>query len=175
MSLSSLSSVGRCFRLQIGALIVVLLLLVLGSPCPILAGSGKTPAVDHPIVTGHVYTKHLRCVNCGMKLNMWARTRHSFTLASGEYQVCSLHCVAEMARLKQQTPQHVQVALYLEPEAMIAAEQAAYVVGSTAPGTMTAVSEAAFASKEAAQAFVAEYGGKVMTFAEALAKASKEL
>ncbi len=163
------------FRAQVQALIGGLILLALVAPSPSLAGSAKTPNVAHPIVTAHVYTKHLRCVNCGMKLNMWARTRHEFTLSSGEYQVCSIHCVAEMARQKQETPQNVKVAVYLEPETMIAAEQASYVVGSTALGTMSAVSIIAFASGEAAQSFAAEYGGKIMSFTEALAKASAEL
>jgi nitrous oxide reductase accessory protein NosL len=154
---------------------VLVLLLVLLAPSPTPAGSLKTPKVDHPIVAAHVYTKHLRCDNCGMKLNMWARTRHAFTISAGAHQVCSIHCVAEMARQKRETPQNVKVALYLEPETMVAAEQAAYVVGSTAAGTMTAVSEIAFASKEAAQNFASEYGGTVMSFTEALAKADAEL
>jgi len=175
MPLCLWSAVVRRYRGQIMSGLVGLLMLALIAPIPTPARAGKRPNVDHPMVSAHVYTTHLRCDNCGMKLNMWARTRYAFTLASQEYQVCSIHCVAEMARQKKDTPQNVKVALYLEPETMVSADQAAFVVGSTAPGTMTAVSKIAFAAKEAAQAFAAEYGGTVMSFAEALAKAAAEL
>lgn len=161
-------------RLAVRLLGLALLLLV-APPAPTPAASGKIPELDHPIVTPHLYTKHKRCLNCGMKLNMWARTRHSFTLTTGEYQVCSIHCVAEISLQNKEVPKNVMVALYLEPETMLPAEEASYVVGSTARGTMTAVSKIAFASPQAAQSFAAEYGGAVMSFAEALAKARAEL
>ncbi|MBU0673078.1 MAG: nitrous oxide reductase accessory protein NosL [Proteobacteria bacterium] len=153
----------------------ILFLLVLLAPCSTPAGTAKVPQVDHPIVKPHVYSKHGRCVNCGMKLNMWARTRHSFTLTDGEYHVCSIHCVADLTLQKQQPPKDVQVALYLEPETMIKADQAWYLVNSSATGTMSAVSKIAFASEEAARAFAANYGGTIMSFTEALNKANEEL
>jgi nitrous oxide reductase accessory protein NosL len=162
------------FRNLPGVILVVLILVAIINPGPTPAITGDKPDVAHPIVTAHLYTKHSRCVNCGMKLNMWARTRHSFTLSDGQKHVCSIHCVAEIIRQKKETPQNVEVALYLEPETMIAAEDASYVVGSTAAGTMSDVSKIAFASQEDAYIFIAKYGGMVMTFSETLTKASEE-
>ncbi|MBU0485419.1 MAG: nitrous oxide reductase accessory protein NosL [Proteobacteria bacterium] len=156
-------------------LALLLLLSVVWPASVVFSGSGKVPDVAHPIVTPHVYTKHGRCENCGMKLNMWARTRYSFDLLSREHHVCSIQCVAVVARQSQEAPQNVKVAVYLEPETMIAADQAFYLVGSTARGTMSAVSKIAFASKEKAENFGAEYGGTVMTFTQVLAKVEAEL
>lgn len=158
-----------------GIWLAVLLLLSRFTSSPALAGAGKIPNVEHPLLSGQVYTKHLRCDNCGMKLNMWARTRYAFSFASEEHEVCSIHCVAEMARQKKEAPQKVKVALYLEPATMVEASQAVFVVGSRAAGTMSAVSKIAFAAQEAADKFAGEYGGAVMSFAEALAKANEEL
>lgn len=168
-------SVVRRISKRVGICFAILLLLALVVPCQAPAGSGKTPHLAHPLVTPHSYTKHGRCVNCGMKLNMWARTRHSFTLSGTEYHVCSIHCVAEVTRQTQARPTDVMVAVYLEPETMIAADRAFYLVGSTARGTMSAVAKIAFATAEAARAFGAKYGGTVMNFAQALALAEKEL
>lgn len=161
--------------LQLCACLAGLLLTLLSTSGITLAASAKAPPVAHPIVAPHLFTKHLRCPNCGMKLNMWARTRHTFSLSSEEQEVCSLHCVAEMARQSRETPREVMVALYLEPETIIAATQAFYVVGSRAAGTMSAISKIAFAKREAALNFTADYGGQVMSFAEALTEASEEL
>lgn len=168
-------SVAHRFRARVVIWFMAPLLLALVAPCRAPAGPGKTPNVAHPIVTPRIYTEHGRCVNCGMKLNMWARTRHFFTGSGGEYHVCSIHCVAEIARQNHEMVTEVKVAVYLEPETMIAADRAFYLVGSTANGTMSAVSKIAFASLAAAQAFGAEYGGTVLNFAHVLALAEKEL
>ncbi|MHB8810810.1 MAG: nitrous oxide reductase accessory protein NosL, partial [Desulfobulbaceae bacterium] len=61
------------------------------------------------------------------------------------------------------------------PEKMVPAAQAFYVVGSTAPGTMTAVSKLAFADRAAAEKFAGEYGGKVTDFTAAYQQAVAEL
>ncbi|MBU0481563.1 MAG: nitrous oxide reductase accessory protein NosL [Proteobacteria bacterium] len=155
--------------------IITLIVLFLAVPILLRAGSAPRPEIDHPVVKPHVYTRHLRCVNCGMKLNMWARTRHSFTLSSGEYHTCSIHCVADLARQHKESAKNVKVALYLEPETMLEADQAFYLVGSTAVGTMTAVSKIAFRTEKSATDFANKYGGSVMNFAEVLARASEEL
>jgi hypothetical protein len=50
----------------------------------------------------------------------------------------------------------------------IPVEKAWYVVGSSKPGTMSKVSKYAFGTKEAAEKFAKEYGGKVMRYADVL-------
>jgi len=60
------------------------------------------------------------------------------------------------------------VALYKTPEKMISADQAYFVIGSKAKGTMTMVSKPAFKSEDEARSFSEACGGKVVRFPEAL-------
>jgi copper chaperone NosL len=70
---------------------------------------------------------------------------------------------------------NVTVASYLHPETMIPSSDAAYVVGSTAAGTMTMVSKVAFASADEAKRFAAVNGGEVLDYQATLARASAEV
>jgi copper chaperone NosL len=115
------------------------------------------------------------CPNCGMVLKEWAHTNHEFTNSEGSFRTCSIHCVADMSLKSGTQPKDVQVALHLQPEKMIPAATAVYVIGSKDPGTMTQVSKLAFESKEAAEKFMLEKEGKAGSFADALAMATQEL
>jgi copper chaperone NosL len=148
---------------------------VASSSLPFVAWAGEHPDIAHPMHKPGHYTDKGRCPNCGMNLNMWARTRHEFKNSEGEHSTCSIRCLADMSANADEKPAEVKVAVYLQPEQMVAAEQASYVVGSTAAGTMTMKSKIAFASKEAADEFAASHGGKVVDFNGALAAATKEL
>ncbi|MFY9942063.1 MAG: nitrous oxide reductase accessory protein NosL [Desulfobacterales bacterium] len=116
-----------------------------------------------------------RCPNCGMQRSMWARTWISFESSSGPQAVCSLHCLADLAVKSGEPPRQVRVALYLDPQTMVPAEEATFVIGSRAKGTMTAESKPAFESAEAARAFAADCGGRSVNFAAALAAAQAGL
>lgn len=122
--------------------------------------------VEHPLMPPNTKFKGM-CHNCGMMRPMWARTWHSYELSGQQLEVCSLHCLAESSINSGTTPQNLQVALYLEPEKSLPVERVFYVVGSKAPGTMTMQSKLAFVSKEKAEAFAKECGGKVVPFNEA--------
>lgn len=135
----------------------------------------KAPPVEHPMMKPAQYTDKGKCPNCGMMLNMWARTRYHFLLDGKEEETCSIHCLAERAEREGAEPTDVKVALYLEPEKMISADQAFYVVGSTAPDTMTMVSKLAFADKAAAEKFAGEYGGVVTGYPLAYKQAVGQL
>ena len=115
------------------------------------------------------------CHNCGMMRSMWARTWHSYELDGQEFEVCSMHCLAEATINSSATPQNVQVALYLEPEKSIPADQAFYVVGSKARGTMSMNSKLAFATQQEAETFAAECGGAVVSFSGAYQAAAKTI
>ncbi len=145
------------------------------SSLPLVAWAGDVPAVEHPMLTPGNYTNKGRCPNCGMNLNMWARTRHEFENSEGEFATCSIRCLADMSVNTDENPAKVQVAVYLQPEKMVDAAQASYLIGSTASGTMTMKSKIAFASKEAAEEFSSTHGGKVVDFNGALTAATKEL
>ena len=138
-----------------------------------LAGA-QTSGIMHPIKNPPQYTQG-SCPNCGMMLNMWARTRHAFELSEGHFETCSIHCMADMAKKAGEQPQHVKTALYLTPEKLVPAEQATYVVGSSVKGTMTMVSKIAFGSPNEAAQFAAEHGGEVLDFSATYAKAGNEL
>jgi nitrous oxide reductase accessory protein NosL len=115
------------------------------------------------------------CPNCGMVLKEWAHTNHEFSNPEGSFRTCSIHCVADMSVKSGTQPKDVRAALHLQPEKMIPAATAVYVIGSKDPGTMTQVSKLAFESKEAAEKFMGEKGGKAGGFNDALAAATEEL
>ena len=116
-----------------------------------------------------------KCPNCGMMRSMWARTWKTFQLGSDRRDACSFHCLADMAVKSGQALPEVRTALYLQPRAMITASDAWYVVGSSAKGTMTMVSKAAFNGRSVAAEFARKCGGDVMGFAAVFQMARKSL
>jgi copper chaperone NosL len=149
-----------CFLAYAG--LIALLILV--------AGSATAQTHQHAEAS-----KLTTCPNCGMVLKEWAHTNHEFTNPEGSFRTCSIHCVTDMSQKSVTQAKEVRVALHLQPEKMIPAETAVYVIGSKDPGTMTQVSKLAFESKDAAEKFMAEKGGKPGSFADALAVATQEL
>lgn len=127
--------------------------------------------VEHPFMPPRPEYKEV-CHNCGMKRSMWARTWHSYSGTEGDLEVCSIHCLAEAANNSGTVPGNVRVALYLDPETTIPVEQAWYVVGSRARGTMAMKSKLAFPSEEEGAAFAGECGGSLTDFAGAYAAAA---
>jgi nitrous oxide reductase accessory protein NosL len=140
-----------------------------------MAWAGDVTGVQHPMMNPQKYTDKGCCPNCGMNLNMWARTRHEFTNSEGEFATCSIRCLADISVNSNEKPTQVKVALYLNPEKMISADQAFYLIGSSAKGTMTVTSKVAFESKGAIEEFAAKAGGQMVGFNGALALATKEL
>ncbi len=140
------------------------------------AAAKQVPDIEHPIKNPKMYSKIMRCPNCGMMINMWARTRHSFHHPEeGAMTTCSIRCLADKTINSGAESTDIQVAMYIDPEKMLPVEKVAYVIGSTAPGTMTMKSKIAFADKTAAEKFAASYGGEVVGFEEALTAAEMEL
>jgi nitrous oxide reductase accessory protein NosL len=138
------------------------------------ANSAERFSIEHPFRNPEKYTDHERCDNCGMDRNKWARTRHEFKTTKGTFYTCAIACVAVMGLKIKEEALDVKVAEYLSPMKMLDADKAFYVMGSTAPGTMTSVSKIAFSNKKEAVAFSAKYGGQVVRFQDALAAARKE-
>ncbi len=126
--------------------------------------------IPHPISPPDPRFKG-QCPNCGMVRSMWARTWVTFENAEGKSEACSLHCLADVARKSGESPQHVQVALYLRPKALHPAGHATFVVGSSARGTMTLQSKIAFPHQNAAGRFIKSCGGKMASFKDAFALA----
>jgi len=135
----------------------------------------QVPDIEHPIKNPKMYSETMICPNCGMMINMWARTRHAFHHPEGDFTTCSIHCLADKIESSGTEASNVQVALYTDPAKMIPADEASYVIGSTAPGTMTMKSKIAFADRASAEEFASSYGGQVVDFQVALAEAKMEL
>lgn len=139
------------------------------------AGGAEQAVFEHPFRNPGKFTDHERCFNCGMNRNAFARTRCEFTTSKGTLYTCSIYCVVVMGMKLKETPRNVRVADYLHPDKMLEAEQTFFVVGSTARGTMSAVSKIAFEERPAAVAFSARYGGRVAGFKDALDAARSEV
>jgi nitrous oxide reductase accessory protein NosL len=136
-----------------------------------ISGLAADPcAVQHPLMPPQAELAG-QCPHCGMVRPMWARTWITFENSEGKSQVCSFHCLADIALKSGEAPQNVQVANYLAPEKMIPAQEAFFVVGSKAKGTMTMKSKIAFPSKEEADKFAASCQGEVVAFQQALTMA----
>ncbi|MGD9250163.1 MAG: nitrous oxide reductase accessory protein NosL [Desulfobacterales bacterium] len=142
-------------------------------PLPLVAD--ETPCqLPHPLAPPNPRYEG-QCPNCGMTRAMWARTWMTFENAEGAFEVCSFHCLADVARKSGETPQRVQVALYTRPETLNAVETASFVVGSRARGTMTMQSKIAFANREAAERCIRSCGGRLASFDETMALARQDL
>lgn len=143
-------------------------------PSPNKIHAGKF-SVEHPIKNPPEYTDKKRCDNCGMDRNMWARTRHEFRSVKGKFHTCSIHCLVVLTMKLQIKAEKIMVAEYFHPENMIDGDNAVYVIGSAAPGTMTGNSKIAFAGRIEAETFAEEFGGRVAYISDALSEAKADL
>ncbi len=112
------------------------------------------------------------CPKCGMTLPMFYRTNHAAKVDGKVEQFCSMHCLVEEMKAGKKI-EDIKVVDNTTLK-FIPAKSAWYVVGSKKPATMSKVSKYAFSTKEAAQKFAKEFGGKVMSFEEALKIAQKD-
>jgi copper chaperone NosL len=89
--------------------------------------------------------------------------------------VCSLRCaVVELDANPKRTVKAI-LAADRNDRTLIDAEKAVWVMGGVKRGVMTDRPKWAFATKAAAESFIAEYGGSIITWSEALAAAREDL
>jgi len=84
-----------------------------------MAAEKKGPGIEHPIKDPKMYSETMRCPNCGMMINTWARTRHSFHHPEGDFTTCSIRCLADKVVSSGADAENVQVAVYIDPDKMI--------------------------------------------------------
>lgn len=120
--------------------------------------------------------QHPSCSYCGMDRDKFSSSRMLVKYSDGsEVGTCSLRCSAvELAVSLGKTPASIWVADYNSRE-LIDADKAFWVVGGKTKGVMTARGKWAFATREAAEAFVKAQGGEMVDFDEALETAYKDL
>jgi len=112
---------------------------------------------------------HPTCGFCGMDRGEYAHSRFVTEYNDGSSNgVCSIHCAAvDLALNIQLVPETFHVADYNTKE-LIDAESATWVVGGSKPGVMTRRAKWAYEKREDAQKFVAENGGEIATFDQAM-------
>jgi nitrous oxide reductase accessory protein NosL len=116
------------------------------------------------------------CKYCGMDRGKFGHSRMLITYDDGSVLgTCSLHCVAtELAAAIDKTPLSIQVADYGTRE-LLDAEGAVWVLGGSKGGVMSSRAKWAFGSKGAAEKFIKENGGTIVTFEEAIKAAYEDM
>lgn len=94
------------------------------------------------------------CEVCGMNLKMQEKSTHQ----AKNKHYCSLHCAFEASNGKLDSI----IGFDNENKKMRALNDLFYVVGSSQKSAMTSESEFGFGSKQAAQKFQKEFGGKII-------------
>ena len=163
---------GRCSRREFIEDIAVLAIASLVFPLKL--GANPEYSEPHPLSPPDPVFQG-RCPNCGMVRSMWARTWKTFALENGHSEACSFHCLVDQAEKSGHTPRDIQTALFLQPRGMVRARAAWYVIGSSAKGTMTKISKAAFARRSAALDFARVCGGDTVDFEAVYQSALKTL
>ena len=108
------------------------------------------------------------CQVCGMWIDQYRHTRHVFTAKDGsQVMFCSLTCAAKYLKNHEPEMQQLQVADYLTAE-LVDTARAVYLVGSDAPPVMCNTSIIAFSSRQQAEKFQQQHGGRLLALGEAL-------
>ncbi|HEY4743871.1 MAG TPA: nitrous oxide reductase accessory protein NosL [Desulfuromonadaceae bacterium] len=118
---------------------------------------------------------HRECHQCGMDRKVYGYSRMLIVYEGGaEVGVCSLHCaVTEMDGHREKKVTTLLVA-DRDSHALIPADTASWVIGGRRRGVMTQRPKWAFATIDAARAFVASNGGAIVRWDEALAAARED-
>lgn len=119
--------------------------------------------------------RHRFCGECGMDRKAYGFSRMLVSYEDGaEVGTCSLHCAAvELGKAPGRKVKSLLVADRDRTE-LVDAEKAIWVLGGRKRGVMTANPKWAFASREGAEAFVREHGGRIVPWPEAMEAARKE-
>lgn len=115
------------------------------------------------------------CPVCGMKIEDFYKTSHaSKTHNHKNRQYCSIRCLVVDMKEYDIKIDDIKV-VDASTQKFIDAKSAFYVVDSDVAGTMSKVSKLAFASRETAEDFNMEHGGKIVDFKSALKMANESL
>ena len=136
------------------------------------------PLTATSFATGHDadIAANKSCTYCGMDREKFAHSRMLIEFEDGSsVATCSLHCAAvDLANNIDKTPKSIKVADYSTKQ-LIDAEKAVWVLGGSKQGVMTKNAKWGFASKDKAEAFIKENGGKIATFDEVIKAAYEDM
>lgn len=113
--------------------------------------------------------KHPACKYCGMDRHKFSHSRMLIEYDDGSVLgTCSVHCAAvDLALNIDKTPTTINVGDYTTKE-LLDAEKAFWVIVPDQPGVMTRRAKWAFADKAAADTFIKENHGTLVTFDEVM-------
>jgi copper chaperone NosL len=116
------------------------------------------------------------CKYCGMDREKFSHSRTLIEYDDGKVEgFCSIHCAAvDLAVSIDRTPRKIMVGDY-KSRALIDAETAAWVIGGSKPGVMSARAKWAFKDTVDAAAYVKEFGGTVANFETAMKAAYEDM
>ncbi len=134
--------------------------------------SGK-PESDLVLLENEL-NKYPRCIICNMDRRQFHFARHLLHYGDGHVEgTCSINCAAEcMMRERRRGFSAIYAPDYGvagEPKPLIEVSTAIYLIGSDLRGVMSPVSKYAFSERAKAEAVIAVAGGRIGTFAEAIA------
>jgi len=120
--------------------------------------------------------KHLSCPLCGMDRAKFSHSRMLIEYEDGtSFGACSLHCAAvELATNIDKTPKMICVGDYYSKQ-LIDAEKAVWVIGGSKSGVMTKRAKWAFEKRADADKFIAENGGAIISFDQAIKAAYEDM
>ena len=146
-------------------------LLVVVILAGILLVAGRTTAFAQDDIA-----EHRSCEYCGMDRKAFGYSRMLIQYEDGTaVGVCSLHCA--VVELNAHADKKVKSLLVADrgSRTLISAEEAFWVMGGKKRGVMTQQPKWAFGSKNGAESFMKAYGGKLVTWEEALAATREEI
>lgn len=120
--------------------------------------------------------KDRSCKYCGMDRTQFAHSRMVVEYEDGtSLGTCSIHCLAiELIVNMDKTPRSMKVGDY-NSKKLIDAEKAFWVIGGKKPGVMTKKAKWAFENKADAEKFIAENGGSLAVFDDAMKAAYEDM
>lgn len=119
--------------------------------------------------------QHRDCKQCGMDRKAYGYSRMLVEYKDGiQVGTCSLHCVVTELNSNINGEKISFKVADRDTRTLIDAEKAFWVIGGRKRGVMTMQAKWAFTTKESAQQFISEFGGKLATWSEALAAAKED-
>jgi len=119
---------------------------------------------------------HRDCAYCGMDRKAYGFSRMLIQYEDGtEVGVCSLHCALIEIDAHQGGRIKALLVADRDTRTLIDVEKVTWVLGGKKGGVMTKRAKWAFASKHAADKFIAANGGKIVSWDETLAAAREDL
>jgi hypothetical protein len=132
--------------------------------------------VEMNVVAQDDIDAHRSCASCGMDRKAYGYSRMLVQYEDGVIVgICSLHCAVVVLDSNHGRAMKSLLVADRDSRILIEVEHAIWVMGGRKRGVMTQQPTWAFQSTAGAEAFMKANGGKIVTWAEALAAARQEL